>query len=189
MPPPTQADLEALAERALAHLDGDGRVTAWWEHRTGRGRGMLRLTALVRVEIAAGTDVVRTTDTGDAGLTAAAAAARRLARAAVELPEPAPGRAHDGYDPSAILDARQAAEIVAALPRGARWSSAAVKIAIANTRGVRASEQRSQARLLLPRVGGRPAFVAAAATAPGGLDADALAADFTAFAGDADSAP
>src|SRR4051794_23707105 len=132
MPPPSQADLEALAERALGHLEGDGRATAWWEHRAGRGRGMLRLTDLVTVELAAGSGLVRTTETDDAGLAAAAAAARRLARDAAELPEPAPGRAHDGYDPSAVLDARQAAEIVAELPRGARWSSAAVKIAIAN---------------------------------------------------------
>src|SRR4051794_41920344 len=108
MPPPSQADLEALAERALAQLDGEGRVTAWWEHRTGRGRGMLRLTDLVTVEIAAGTGVVRTTDTGDAGLAAAAAAARRLARNPVELPEPAPGRPHHGYDPAAGPDARPA---------------------------------------------------------------------------------
>ena len=181
--PPSQADLEALAERALAHVAGEGQATAWWERGADNSGGGLRCWDAVRVEVAAlGGGVVQTDAVSDDGLRAAATAAARLApgprRAPRALPDPAPGRTHDGYDPAAAMDAAQAAEAIAALPPASSWRTAAAKIAIASTRGVRAYEQRSQAELTLLQVGGRQAFIRAAATAPSGLDAAALAADF-----------
>src|SRR4051812_9000014 len=118
--PPSQADLEALAERALGHLDGEGQATAWWE-RGAVNTGGLRCWDTIQVELAAlGGGVVQTDVTSDEGLRAAAAAAARLTPglrgAARALPDPAPGRAHDGYDFAAAMDALQAAEAVAALP-------------------------------------------------------------------------
>jgi predicted Zn-dependent protease len=188
--PPSQADLEALAERALARLDGEGQATAWWERGAENAGGALTCSDSVRVELASlGAGVVVTGDVSDDGLRAAAAAAARLPgpQWPPALPEPAPGRTHDGYDPAAAgLSPERAAEAVAALPPGTHWRSAAAKVAIASTRGVRAYEQRSFAELFLAAAGGRPAFIHAAAVGPGGLDADALAADFLAMAGAGD---
>ena len=36
-PPPSQGELEALAERALAAVAGDGQATAWWERTVRPG--------------------------------------------------------------------------------------------------------------------------------------------------------
>jgi hypothetical protein len=187
--PPSQADLEALAERALAHLAGDGQATAWWERGAENTGGALAYTDRVRVEVAAlGAGIVVTDELSDAGLRAAAGAAARLPgpRRPPAMPEPAPGRAHDGYDPAAAgLGPERAAAFVAPLAAGTHWRSAAAKLAIASTRGVRAYEQRSFAELSLAvTAGGRPVYVGAAATGPGGLDADALAAEFLAMAGE-----
>src|SRR4051794_8893737 len=154
MPPPSQADLEALAERALAHVDGEGQATAWWERRACTRRYGMTVTEGTRVGIAVvreqGTGQLITDRLSDEDLRAAAAGARALAavpgrrKGPYRLPDPEPGRAHDGYDPSAAaLDAEQAGAAVAALPRGAQWTSSAAKTAIASTRGVRAYEQRS----------------------------------------------
>ena len=186
--PPSQADLEALAERALARLEGEGQATAWWERGAENAGGALTCSDRVRVEVAAlGAGVVVTGDLTDDGLRSAAAAAQRLPgpRWPPALPEPATGRAHDGYDPAvAGLSPERAAEAIAALAPGTHWRSAAAKVAIASTRGVRAYEQRSFAELFLATPGGRPAFIGAAATGPAGLDAGALAADFLAMAGE-----
>ena len=199
--PPSQADLEALAERALARLDGEGQATAWWERSADSAGGALTYSDGVRVELAVlGAGVVVTGDPTDDGLRSAAAAAARLPgpRWPPALPEPAPGRTHDGYDPAAAgLSPERAAAAVAALPPGSHWRSAAAKVAIVSTRGVRAYEQCSFAELFLATAGsggasteppgvtsGRPAYIGAAATGPAGLDAGALAADFLAMAGD-----
>src|SRR4051794_17983885 len=127
--PPSQADLEALAERALGHLDADGQATAWWE-RGAVDTGGLRCWDTVEVELAAlDGGVVQTDATSDEGLRAAAAAAACLTpgsqRQPRALPDPAPGRAHDGYDFAAAMDAMRAAQAVAALPPSATWRTAA----------------------------------------------------------------
>jgi predicted Zn-dependent protease len=125
---------------------------------------------------------VETTQLDDEGLRAAAAAAARLAGDATpELPDPAPGRPHDGYDPTAG-SLSGLAEAVAGVP-DARLTTAAGKIAIASARGARAYEQRSfaGARLAVGR-----GTIAAGATGLAGLDLGALAAELATFAGTGD---
>jgi PmbA/TldA metallopeptidase C-terminal domain len=187
--PPSQADLEALAERALPHLAGDGQATAWWERGAENTGGALVYSDRVRVEVAAlGAGIAVTDDLSDDGLRAAARAAAGLPgpRWPPEMPDPAPGRAHDGYDPAAAgMGPEPAAAAIAPLPAGTHWRSAAAKLAIASTRGVRAYEQRSFAELVLAvTAAGRPVHIGAAAPGPAGLDADALAAEFLAMAGE-----
>jgi predicted Zn-dependent protease len=142
-------DLLALAERALAHVSGEGQVTAWWERQLTATPGSCVTTDGVSVEVAVlrdgrvGTAV--TTETGDDALARAADGAARVAAhgpaAAGDLPEPAPGRAHDGFDPAiARLDPADAA---AALAPWSSWRAAAAQTAIVSSRGVRAYEERS----------------------------------------------
>jgi predicted Zn-dependent protease len=149
MPPPDQDDLPALAERALARVSGEGQVTAWWERQLTATPGGVVTTDGVSVEVVVlrdgrvGTAV--TTETGTEALARAADGAARLAAhgpaAAGELPEPAPARAHDGFDPAiASLDP---ADPAAALELWSSWRAAAAKTAIVSTRGVRAYEERS----------------------------------------------
>src|SRR5215218_10419077 len=127
MTPPGQDELLALAERALAHLSGEGQVTAWWERQLTATPGGVVTTDGMSVEVAAlrdghvGTAV--TTETDDDALARAAAGAARLAAhgpaASGALPEPTPGRAHDGFDPGiATLDPADAA---AALEPWSSW--------------------------------------------------------------------
>jgi predicted Zn-dependent protease len=149
MTPPGEEDLLALAERALARVSGEGQVTAWWERQLTAMPGSCVTTDGLSVEVAVlrdgrvGTAV--TTETGEDALARAADGAARLAAhgpaAAGDLPEPSPGRAHDGYDPAiAQLDPADAA---AALEPWSNWRAAAAKTAIVSSRGVRAYEERS----------------------------------------------
>ncbi|HEX5617760.1 MAG TPA: metallopeptidase TldD-related protein [Solirubrobacteraceae bacterium] len=147
--PSSQDDLLALAERALARVSGEGQVTAWWERQLTAMPGSCVTTDGVSVEVAVlrdgrvGTAV--TTDTRKDALVRAADGAARVAAhgpAAVgELPAPAEGRAHDGYDP-AIAEV-DPADPAAALEPWSSWRAAAAKTAIVSTRGVRAYEERS----------------------------------------------
>ena len=206
--PPSQAELEALAERALAQLDGEGRVTAWWERRAESTPGSLRGSEDVRVELAVGQAKVETTQVDDEGLRVAAAAAARLGGdRARELPEPAVGRPHEAYDPSAgslaalaeaastaspaasaevaATGARAGWADVATAGRIAWWTSAAGKIAIASTRGVRAYEQRSFAGVRLFGLGSgrRRGALTAAASGLAGIDFAGLVAELDALTG------
>ena len=151
MTPPSEADLFALAERALEHAGEEAQVTAWWERRVWAERGSAAAREWLSVEVMAmeGGAVGRaaTEAVDDAGLRWAAEGARRIAAAGEGdpgLPEPAPGRPHDGWDP-AVLSA-DPAEVAAALGSGRRWAAAAARTAIVSTRGVRAYEQRTHAR-------------------------------------------
>src|SRR3954471_3631360 len=96
--PPTQAEVEALAERALAFIEGEGQATAWWEFRA-RPRGpAMAVTERVQVGLAvvdgpaAGQSITGRTD--DEGLRAAATGARvlcgrqTLVQRPARLPEP-----------------------------------------------------------------------------------------------------
>src|SRR5215218_586116 len=142
-------DLLALAERALARMPGEGQVTAWWERQVTATPGGVVTTDGMSVEVAVlrdgrvGTAV--TTETDDDALARAAAGAARLAAhgptAAGDLPEPAPGREHDGYDEA--ITTLDPAEAAAALGPWSSWRAAAAKTAIVSTRGVRAYEKRS----------------------------------------------
>src|SRR4051794_14173891 len=124
--PPTQAEVEALAERALTFIEAEGQATAWWEF-AARPRGpVMAVTERTQVAFAildgpsAGEFVTDRTD--DEGLRAAAAAARVLAgretpvQRPARLPDPEPGRTHDGYDPRAITGPERVAATVAGLP-------------------------------------------------------------------------
>src|SRR3954447_3669466 len=191
---PGQAELEALAERGLTFIDGEGQTTAWWEFRARpRGTGMA-VTERVQVALAvvdgpaAGEIITDRTD--DEGLRAAVEGARvlcgreTLVQRPARLPEPEPGRTHSGYDPRALIDAERVAATVAGLPWNGHWQSSAAKTAIASTRGVRAYEQRSFAAVHLLSIGGRQFWAAQAATGPDGLDSDALTRDVLEFAGE-----
>src|SRR5262245_9264941 len=148
MTPPGQDDLLALAERALAHVAGEGQVTAWWERQLTATPGSAVTTDGMSVEVTVVRDgrvgTAVTTETGDDALARAAAGAARLAphgpAASGDLPEPTPGRAHDGFDPAiATLDP---ADPAAALEPWSSWRAAAAQTVVASTRGVRAYEAR-----------------------------------------------
>lgn len=178
-------ELLALAERAVGHARGEAQATAWWERQLSAGAGGAVTTEAVSVEVAAlrdgrvGTAV--TTDVDDAGLARAAAGAVRLAATGPEalnaLPEPAPGRPHDGYDPEAL--SADPADAGAALDEWGRWRAAAAKTAIVSTKGVRAYEERSFGDLRMRRHAGpgRSLELTATAVRPGELDAAGLAAE------------
>jgi PmbA protein len=183
MASPEQADLLALSERALSRAGDDAQVTACWERQLSATPGGVVTTDGVTVEIA----VVRagrvgtamTTETGDEALARAAAGAARVAadgpEALSELPEPAPGRAHDGYDAGAV--ARDPAE-VAVEPRSS-WRAAAAKTAIVSARGVQAYEERSFGEIRVRRQPGpgRSLELSLCAVSPGDLDLAALGAE------------
>jgi predicted Zn-dependent protease len=187
----TRDELLQLAERAIATLDGDAQATAWWERQHSAGPGGAVTTEALSVEIAVVRDgrvgAVTTTDTDGDGLDRAAAGAARLAASGPEgaapLPEPAGGRAHDGYDPAVLgLDPADAG---AALDGLSSWRAGAARTAIASTRGVRAYEQRSFADLRVRRHGapGRSLELAATAVRAADLDPAALTAEADALLG------
>ena len=183
----TREQLLELAERALTGVDGDeAQATAWWERQLSAGAGRAVTSEALSVEIA----VVRggrvgTVVTTDAdGLERAAELAGRLAATGPEvagaLPDPAPGRGHDGYD-TGVEQLEP--------PEGLRdwdgWRAAAAKTAIASTRGVRAYEERSLGEVRVRRQGepGRSLELAATAVGPGGLDAGELGVEAEALLG------
>jgi predicted Zn-dependent protease len=217
-PPPSTDELLALAERALSGCDGEAQALARWTRELRANGAGLRVGAATAVEVTVLRDGragrVVTTETDDDGLRRAAAGAGALAAAtgdgtplAARLGDPAAGRTHDGYDPAALgLEAEEAAAALAASSGGGgAYRAAAAKLAIASSRGVRATEQRSFAALRVSRaatngsalalteVAAGPGDVAeraarlaaeAAAGAHGAADGHDLAA-----AGDAESGP
>jgi predicted Zn-dependent protease len=179
---PSEDELLALAARALQRVAGEGQVTAWWERQLTATPGGVVTTDGVSVEVTVlrdghvGTAV--TTETGDDALARAADAAARIAShgpaAVADLPEPTPGRAHDGYDPAiAQLDPAGPA---AALEPWSSWRAAAAKTAIASARGIRVYEERSfvDARVRRHAEGGRSLELTATAARVAGVDPVAL---------------
>src|SRR3954447_17618791 len=128
--PPSVTDLRALAARALCLLDGEAQATAWWERRIAVGEHGVSAVAQLSVDLVVLRDgrvgSASTTEVGDAGLAAAAAAAAahaELDREPVDarrLPDPAPVRPHDGWEPAvlALEAARVAAELAAVAGEG-----------------------------------------------------------------------
>jgi predicted Zn-dependent protease len=177
----TRDELLEIAERALAGVR-DAQATVWWERQLSSSAGSVVISEAVSAQIAVvrggrvGTAVTTVVD-GD-GPARAAAAAERLAahgpEAARELPEPAPGRPHDGYD--AAVERLEPPEDLGAWDG---WRAAAAKTAIASTRGVRAYEERSFGELRVRRHGapGRSLELTATAVRPGELDLSALGAE------------
>lgn len=172
--PPSEADLVALAERALAHAGPDAQATAWWERSVQVAAGATVAPSAVTVEIVVatpeGAGAARTVALDDAALRAAAEQARAgVVGPGTALPEPAAGRAHQGYDP---LVARLDPTV---LPRvDGRWQAGAARTAIVSARGVRAFEQRTFVALA---VGGDTAELRLAATSLAKIDAEALRAE------------
>lgn len=181
-PPPTEDELVGLAERALAHLDGEAQATAWWERTVHASGGAHLERSVVSVEVLVLLDgrpgVVVTTEVDDDGLRAAARRARKAAEREDEpgptasggLPEPATGRAHAGYDPALVeLDP------TTLVAEGRRWRAGAAKTAIVSTRGISSYEQRSFAALAVDA--GRGTQLSAASLSPAGVDGEGLAAE------------
>ncbi len=178
---PSREELLTIAERALTGVRGDAQATAWWERQLSTAVGTAVTSEALSVEIAVvrggrvGTAV--TTAADHDGLASAAALAARLAATgpeAGELPEPAPGPSHDGYDAGV-----EHLEPPEDLRDWDGWRAAAARTAIVSTRGVRAYEQRSFGELRLRRHGapGRSLELTATAVRPAELDADALGAE------------
>ena len=139
----TEAELLALAERALGHVEGEAQATAL--HRRTLVAG--RVEEVVRVALASVRDgrvgVAATTTVGDAGLSGLARAAEAAtATSSVGdypgLPAPAAGRGHDGWDPA----------VARLLPDPALRIDEAVaeRSAIVSSTGVRVAEGRSWVR-------------------------------------------
>jgi predicted Zn-dependent protease len=179
---PSRDELMGLAERALGHASGEAQATAWWERQLTAGPGRAVTSDAVSVEIVVVADgrvgTAVTTEADDAGLERAAGAAARLAAsgppARGDLPKPAAGREHDGYDPAV-----HTLEPPTDLDDWTSWRAAAARTAIASSRGVRAYEQRSFGDLRVRRHGapGRSLELTAATVQPGELDPAALAAE------------
>jgi len=202
-PPPTQDELLSLAERALALTGGEAQVTARWTRELSAGYPGAEVAQGTLVEFAVVRDgrvgLLATGDVDDAGLERAAAGAADLAgsvtggQPGARLGEPTAGRVHEGYDPAVLgLDAGPAAAALAASSGGGgAFRAVAAKIAVASSRGVRASEQRTAAELRVRREapGGRWLTLAEAATGPAGVDPARLAAEADALLGDGEPVP
>jgi predicted Zn-dependent protease len=181
---PTQSDLTALAQQALAQLTCEGQATVWWERRLAVGEhgvsDLVQQTAELVVLRDGRVGAASTTDLTAAGLERAAAAATahaELDREPVDarrLPDPADGRPHDGWDPAVLtLDpVAIAGELADAAGDGLaiELRAGAARVAIASTRGIAAYEQRTFASAEV-HAPGRPL---AAATGLAGLDIAAL---------------
>ena len=193
-----------LAERALAHADGDAQVTVTCERslvtRFARSTPTqatdvddltVHVLALRDGQVGGATTNSTTDDAlRDAARTAARSATAAAARAAGDhpgLPAPQPYRAHHGYDPAtARLDAGLAGEALRAAfaatgERGAEafgiWSTGEVRTAIASTTGVRAEDAVTDALLKVVSRDpeGRTGFATDAAVAASAIDPAAVA--------------
>ena len=185
---PSRYELLDIAERALNGVRGDAQATAWWERQLSAGAGSAVTSEALSVEVA----VLRDGRVGTAVTTAAdrdglAAAAARLAatgpQAAGDLPGPATGPPHDGYDASV-----ERLEPPEGLRDWDGWRAAAARTAIVSTKGVRAYEQRSFGELRVRRQGvpGRSLELTATAVRPAELDAAALGAEAESLLGGGD---
>ncbi len=194
---PSEPELTDLAARALAQLDGEGQATVWWERRLAVGEhgisDLVQQTAELVVLRDGRVGAASTTDVTADGLARAAAAA--AAHAALDrepcdarhLPDPAPGRPHDGWDPAVLaLDPVALAGDLAGVAGDGlaiELRAGAARVAIASSRGLAAFEQRTFASAEV-HAPGRPI---AAALGPDGLDLAALVE--AAMAGFHDGAP
>jgi predicted Zn-dependent protease len=194
MPEPTREDLLALAERALEHAGGAAQATVWWERQLSSRAGAAVTSEATSVEVAVLREgrvgIATTTDLDEDGLRTAARAAAHAAPDGPEmvspLPEPAPGREHEGYDPEAATGAPLAVD------GWTTWRAAAARTAIVSTRGVRAYEQRSFGELRVRRHGapGRSLELSLTGPSPSDLDREALTREAERLLGEGDpSAP
>ncbi len=181
---PTLSEVAALAGRALGRLTGPGQVVVVWERELAGGPAADTCAATFTA-VCDGRAGTATADRLDAdGLQRAARAAglhARRARAwpAPPLPEPVPGRPHDGFAPGLLelepADALAAARAAAGEGVEVQWRAGLARIAVASSPGVRASEERSHvvARVHATRADGH---------APQAVRAGVAAADVAAAA-------
>ena len=182
--PPALPELQALAERALAHdVAGETQATAVWERENGADRLSVEVTCVIGGRAArAETGGVSDEDLRRAVRAAALHARRPRAWPTPGLPGPVPG----GSDVSAPAIADPGGASAPAppppLPEVAGVELAvhttARRVAIASTRGVRAAGQSSRAvAQALAHAPGRTIRLRAAAATLAGLPLDALASE------------
>jgi predicted Zn-dependent protease len=183
---PTRQDLTTLVHQALEQLTGEGQATVWWERRLAVGEhgisDVVQQTAELVVLQDGRVGAASTTDLTATGLERAAAAAAAHAELdrepvdARQLPDPAEGKPHDGWDEGVLtLDPVDLADELAGAAGNElaiELRAGAARVAIASTRGIAAFEQRTFASAEV-HAPGRPI---AAAVAPGGLDLTGLVA-------------
>lgn len=184
---PSLADVAALAERALEHLEGDGQALALWES------GATRVT-VTAVQDGRAAEAATTEADDDAQLARTARAAvlharRPRAWPAPPLPASQPGRPHQGFDPAVLTVDAGTAAAAAGDDLEVDLDARAVRIAVASSAGVRAAEQRShvvaRVRGVRPE-GARTAAVALAGVGP--VDVAAAAAEVRALLGEGPAA-
>lgn len=149
MAAPSLTELAAVAERTIGFLQGEGQVTALWERRLSPAGVDIALKVTVTCVAEGRCWRTEASGTDDDALRRAAKAAALRARQtrawpSAGLPDPAPGRPHDGFDAGLLTAAPR--ELSSRLETD-DWHAAATRIAIASTRGVRAVEQRSYVAL------------------------------------------
>jgi predicted Zn-dependent protease len=183
-PPPSAEQILSLADRALAFAGPNAQVTAYWELRL-QTHPQPQATHTLGVDFICldrGIGRATTSETDDAGLRAAAEQARGGAAAGdgeprtAELPEPATGRGHDGWNPAVLsLDPAIVARELGERAGGVafRWRAGAGRSAVVSTAGVRAFEQRTFAVVTFSDAGDRRTVTeSAVAVAHGDLDID-----------------
>ena len=179
-----------LAARALTGAR-DAQATVWWERQLSASAGNVVTSEALSVEIAVvrggrvGTAVTTAVDDLERTADLAARLAATGPEAVAELPEPSPGRPHDGYDAGV-----EQLEPPVELRDWDNWRAAAARTAIASTTGVRAYEERSFVELRVRRQGapGRSLELTATAVRPGDLDGGELGMEAEALLGGGDPA-
>ena len=195
-----------LAERALSHTTGEAQATVTRERSLVSRFARSSPTQATQVDdvsvsvmcvLEGHTGTADTNDLSDAGMrdvaARAEASARAAARAAGEageypgLPEPAPVRAHHGFDPTtaandpALAGAALAAAFAACAEAGLEafgiWTTGAVETAIASSKGIRVRDDVTDAymKVVARDPSGRTGWAADAAIAAASLDPDAIA--------------
>ena len=107
----TDAELSELAARALAASGGGAQARVLHERRVRAGELRERLVVELAVARGGRVGLARTTDASETSLATAAAAAASACDGDRHggfpgWPEPAPGRAHEGWDPAVAQLAR-----------------------------------------------------------------------------------
>ena len=138
----TDAELSELAARALAASGGGAQARVLHERRVRAGELRERLVVELAVARGGRVGLARTTDASETSLATAAAAAASACDGDRHggfpgWPEPAPGRAHEGWDPAVAQLAPSA------LPAGVVEGRAS-RIAIAASTGLAVFERRTR---------------------------------------------
>jgi predicted Zn-dependent protease len=202
--PPSEEPALALAERALALVDGEAQVTVTRERSLVSRFARSRPTQATQVDdrtvevlcvVDGHTGAATTNRTDEDALreaarraaSAAAAAARSGAGSYPGLPQPATPRAHEGFDPvTARLEPDTAAQalraaVAVAAQHGQEafgiWTAGAVETAIASSTGLRTSDRVTDAfaKVICRDEQGRSGFGSDAAVRAADLDVEAVA--------------